>query len=236
MADMMGTANGLTPVYNVGNGHDDNFFGNNGMIVFFLFFLLCWGGGFGNGFGNNNAMAQYATQQDVVNGFNFNTLNNGIRGIQEGICSLGYDNLAQTNGVNTNIMQSAYGITNAVNTQGYQNQTAINNLGYQMQNCCCTTNRNIDSVKYENAQNTCAITTNATANTQRILDKLCQMESSAKDQQINQLQFNLQAAQLQLGNMAQTANIINAVRPFPTPAYTVSSPYGTGMPNCGCGM
>lgn len=129
-----------------------------------------------------------------VNGFNFNTLNNGIRGIQEGICSLGYDNLAQTNGVNTNIMQSAYDITNAVNTQGYQNQTAINNLGYQMQNCCCTTQRNIDSVKYENAQNTCAITTNATANTQRILDKLCQMESSAKDQQINQLQFNLQAA------------------------------------------
>ena len=62
------------------------------------------------------------------------------------------------------------------------------------------------------------------------------MESNAKDQQINQLQFNLQAAQLQLGNLSQTANIINAVRPFPTPAYQVSSPYGTGMPNCSCGM
>ena len=111
MADMMSNANGLTPVYNVGGDRDDGFFGNSGM-------------------------AQYATQQDVVNGFNFNTLNNGIRGIQEGICSLGYDNLAQTNGINTNVMQRAYGVTNAINTQGYQNQTAINNLGYEMQNCC----------------------------------------------------------------------------------------------------
>lgn len=235
MADMMGTSTGVTPVYDVNCNRDDNFFGNNGMIVFFLFFLLCWGGnGFG-GFGNN-AAAQYATQQDVVNGFNFNTLNNGIRGIQEGICSLGYDNLAQTNGVNTNIMQSAYGITNAVNTQGYQNQTAINNLGYQMQNCCCETNRNVDAVRYENAQNTCAITTNATANTQRVLDRLCQMESNAKDQRISDLQFSLQAAQLQLGTLSQTASIINAVRPFPTPAYQVSSPYGTSMPNCTCSM
>ncbi len=235
MADMMSNANGLTPVYNVGGDRDDGFFGNSGMVVFFLFFLLCWGGGFGNGFGNNG-MAQYATQQDVVNGFNFNTLNNGIRGIQEGICSLGYDNLAQTNGINTNVMQSAYGVTNAINTQGYQNQTAINNLGYEMQNCCCNTNRNIDSVRYENAQNTCAITTNATANTQRILDKLCMMESNAKDQKISQLQMSLQAAQLQLGNMSQTADIINAVRPFPNPAYVVGSPYGANTANCGCGM
>lgn len=48
MADMMSNANGLTPVYNVGGDRDDGFFGNSGMIVFFLFFLLCWGGGFVN--------------------------------------------------------------------------------------------------------------------------------------------------------------------------------------------
>ena len=131
MADLGG---GAVPTYDVCHGND-NWFGGNGMIVFFLFFLLAWGGGFGNGFGRN-AMAQYATQQDIVNGFNFNQLDNGIRGLERGVCQLGYDNLAQTNGVNTNIMQSAYGITNAVNTQGYQNQAAINQLGYQMQDCC----------------------------------------------------------------------------------------------------
>lgn len=231
MADLGG---GAVPTYDVCHGND-NWFGGNGMIVFFLFFLLAWGGGFGNGFGRNDAMAQYATQQDIVNGFNFNQLDNGIRGLERGVCQLGYDNLAQTNGVNTNIMQSAYGITNAINTQGYQNQTAINQLGYQMQNCCCENLRAADSIKFENAQNTCAITNNATANTQRILDRLCQMEANAKDEQISQLRFELQSANLQLGNLSQTANIINAVRPFPTPSYQVSSPYGTNYPNCGCG-
>lgn len=43
-------------------------------------------------------------------------------------------------------------------------------------------------------------------------------------------------AQLQIGNMSQTANIINAIRPFPNPAYVVGSPYGTNTANCGCGM
>lgn len=233
MADMC--TNGVVPTYDVCQGNDNgNWFGGNGMIVFFLFFLLAWGGGFGNGFGGNNAMGQYATQQDIVNGFNFNQLDNGIRGLERGVCQLGYDNLAQINGVNTNIMQSAFGITNAVNTQGYQNQTAINQLGYQMQDCCCGINRNIDAVRYENAQNTCAITNAMTANTQRVLDKLCQMEMDGKDSQINQLRFDLQAAQLQIGNINQTANIINAVRPFPTPSYPVSSPYGSVAPNCGC--
>lgn len=48
--------------------------------------------------------------------------------------------------------------------------------------------------------------------------------------------LNLQSAQLQIGNMSQTANIINAIRPFPNPAYVVGSPYGTNTANCGCGM
>lgn len=48
--------------------------------------------------------------------------------------------------------------------------------------------------------------------------------------------LNLQAAQLQIGNMFQTANIINAIRPFPNHAYVVGSPYGTNTANCECGM
>lgn len=61
------------------------------------------------------------------------------------------------------------------------------------------------------------------------------MEANAKDEQISQLRFELQSANLQLGNLNQTANIINAVRHFPTPSYQVSSHYATSYPNCGCG-
>ena len=75
--------------------------GGNGawwIIILLLFFT----GGFG-GFGMNRGLAAPATQQDVAAGFNFNQLDNGIRGLERGMCQLGYDNLAQANGINMNV-------------------------------------------------------------------------------------------------------------------------------------
>ena len=71
------------------------------------------------------------------------------------------------------------------------------------------------------------VVTANTANTQKILDRLCQMESNAKDNTIAQLRTDLQAAQLTLGNNAQTQALIGALKPYPQPAYVVSSPYAT---------
>ena len=62
----------------------------------------------------------------------------------------------------------------------------------QRQSCCCETNRNIDSVKYENAVNTAAINANTTAQTQKILDAIAGNRMADMQNQINQLQ--LQAA------------------------------------------
>lgn len=111
---------------------------------------------------------------------------------------------------------------------------------FAAQQCCCETNRNIDAVRYENAKNTCDIVTNANYNTrdiidsqnagfQKILDAMCQ-------DKIDSLRTELQSAQLQLGNLSQTAAIINAVRPFPQPAYITCSPYQTTSSTCGVGV
>lgn len=188
---------------------DDNGWGN-GFIWVILLLFLC-GGGFGgwNNRGNN------ATTQDVATSQMFGQIDNGIRGLAAGQANLGYENLSQAN--NTNMMM----------TGGFANLTqALAENRFAQQQCCCDTNRNIDAVRYENAQNTCAITTTDTANTQKILDKLCQMQSDAKDNTIAQLRSDLQAAQLTLGNAAQTQNIVSALMPpVPKPAYIVSSPY-----------
>lgn len=48
-----------------------------------------------------------------------------------------------------------------------------------------------------------------------------------KDNTIAQLRSDLQAAQLTLGNHAQTQSLIGALRPTPQPAYIVSSPYAS---------
>ena len=99
----------------------------------------------------------------------------------------------------------------------------LTNLGYQLQSCCCETNRNIDSLRYDNAKNTCDIIRAGNENTQRIIDAMT-------NNTIQELRDQLQAAQLALGNAAQTNTIINAVRPISQPAYITCSPYESVNP------
>lgn len=200
------------------DGDNNNCMGNGGWWIILLMLFFCSGNGFGSwgNAGAQAAMTNYATQADITNGFNFNQLQNDIRGVERGLCDTGYEN--------ARLMNSA---TNTIVGQGQRLGEAIAQVGFNAQQCCCETNRNIDNVRYEMSKNTCDITTNATANTQKILDRLCQMEANAKDNTIAQLRSDLQAAQLTLGNNAQTQALIGALKPYPQPAYVVSSPYAT---------
>ena len=186
------------------DGNNDNVFGNGGggIIILILFLLLAGGNGFG--FGNAGRGYNCATEHDIVNGFNFNQLDNGIRGLERGICDLGYSVLQQTNAINA----------------------GINQLGFQSQQCCCETNRNIDAVRYEAAQNTCAIT-NA------IHHEGEQTRALINANTMQQLRDENQAFRLQLSNQAQTASLVSTLRPFPQPAYITCSPY-TSMYGFGC--
>jgi len=165
----------------VRNTGDNNGFGCNGggIWVILLFFLLC-GGNYGWG---GNRFGNYATQQDVSMGFATQDLNNAVRGNGAAINQLGVQSMGQANNI----------------------QQAINQLGDWMQAGFANTNHNIDNLKFAMAEQTNAITANATANTQRILDKLCASETA-------QLRSDLQAAQLTLSNAAQTQTIISALK------------------------
>ena len=127
----------------------------------------------------------------------------------------------------------------------YTNQLGLCNLGAQMQECCCTTQKEILQNRYDNALQTqtlssqmaeccCNLRAEGLANTQKILDKLCENE-------ITQLRTDLQSAQLQISQLSQTNNIVNSLRPTPIPAYLTCSPYESsyygrfGFNNgCGC--
>ena len=97
-----------------------------------------------------------------------------------------------------------------------------------MQNCCCTTNRNIDAVRYENAKNTCDIINAGNANTQRIVDTINAYVMEQKDTKI--------AEQGQLLSEQRIINTINSTLqpPRPIPAYQVANPY-CGYNACACG-
>lgn len=82
----------------------------------------------------------------------------------------------------------------------YTTQLGFGNLTSNLQECCC-------SLKQE-----------MSANTQKILDKMCENE-------INSLRDALNTANLQLSQQAQSASLLNELRPFPQPAYITCSPY-----------
>lgn len=179
--------------------------GGNGawwIIILLLFFT----GGFG-GFGMNRAMAAPAAQQDVAAGFNFNQLDNGIRGLERGMCQLGYDNLAQSNGINQ-----------AINAQGNAILAAINQNGFQSQQCCC-------DLKAQMAEDTCKITTaiHGEAEATRAMITANQMQN-LRDR-LAESDRALQSANYQISQITQTNNIVSQLRPTPVPAYNVCSPY-----------
>ena len=61
---------------------DDGFSGQGGWFWIVVLFLFMFGFG-GNGFGRNN---DALTRADLCQDFNFNDLQNGVRGIQNGLC------------------------------------------------------------------------------------------------------------------------------------------------------
>jgi hypothetical protein len=154
-----------------------------------LFFLFSMGGN-GFGFGNNaqsltdaiiSTNGGYATQQSVNDSFNFSALESQNRDIIGAVNQAKYDNINVMKDIQSQLQLQLSGL--ATMEQGIVDK---------MQSCCCETNRNIDSVKYENAVNTAAINANTTAQTQKILDAIAGNRMADMQNQINQLQ--LQAA------------------------------------------
>ncbi len=240
---------GITPVYNVdGNGRNSDGWGDGGWVwVIFLFFLMAWGGGWNNGFGGfgGGAGANGAlTRADLCQDMNFQSLENATRGIQQGLCDGFYaQNSTMLNGFNglQNSLCQGFSGVSAELCNGFNNvNNNVTQARFDSQQCCCETNRNIDSVRFENAKNTCDIIQAGNANTQRIIDTLTQNT-------IQDLRDKATTYELQLSQQAQTANLVNQLRPCPIPAYLSCSPYtsydpfgrsgyGSGCGNgCGCG-
>lgn len=104
--------------------------------------------------------------------------------------------------------------------QNLANQTNIISQGF------CTTNNNIEKAMLQSQQNTAQIMQNCTANTQKVLDMLCNQETQ-------RLRAELAESRVIAQNNEQTATLIQSLRPYPVPAYTVTSPYGTSTPTTG---
>ena len=163
---------------------NNNAWGNDGswwIIILFLFCFMGWGG---NGFNNNGI-----SSEDMQNQFNFASLERQNNEIVANSRQVAYD-------LSNDIAQLGLALNTAIRDQGASlnenirdSQALIQGLGANVENCCCTTNRNIDSVRYDAALNTRDIMKNACDNTQKILDAIAGNRISDMQNQINQLQL-----------------------------------------------
>ena len=238
-------------------GRDSNGgYGNNGIFGndwAWIVILLLFGyggrgfggfGGFGGGFGGGCG-SPCATQADVRAAVDQQTL---ISKLDQQTYGLADSTYAINNTINSNFR----GVDNAICTLGYNVQSGFNSLGHQISDCCCATQRAIDSVKYENATNTCAIqntiqnTTrdvieNANANSRAILDALNANYIRTLEQENNSLRLSAsQSAQNAVLMAAMDANKAEILRrtgaECPTAAYIVQPPQPVTFPTNCCGQ
>lgn len=171
-------------------------------------------GGMGNG-GLMAAANGALTRADLCSEFNFNGLENAVRGVTQGLCDGFYAMQGAINGLGMNVMQ---GFSQAELSRAQQQAALMQqlcNLGYQQKDCCCETQRSMDRINYDAAMrgnetnrlmergfcdtnytaatNTTAIIQNAHNDTDRVLARLDAMESSRKDEKIAEQAAEIQA-------------------------------------------
>ena len=239
-----------------GNGNGNNGW-SDGSWLWFIIVIFAIFGGWGNGFGwgGNNGRDGYpcATQADVRAAVDQQTL---ISKLDQQTYGLADTFTALNNTLNSNFR----GIDNAICTLGYQNQQGFNEVSHQISDCCCATREAIQDVNYNLATQTnaiqnaiqngfCQTNYNAATNTRDIIDaqrastetivkKLCDMENNAKDERIATLTAQLNKADIANMINANGAYVVNQINPQALPAYIVPNPnccYGYQQTNaCGC--
>ena len=219
-----------------GRNGDGLFGGENGWWIILLFLFCGWGGGFGYGGERGTENVRDA----VAYGFDINNLENGVRGLEHGICDGFYD-------MNTSLLTGFGDIAmgNMQNTNAITSQLA--NMAAQQQNCCCETQRLIErglcEVNYNILTQSNATNTNIASAARDIIENNNNGVRSILDfltqDKINTLQAENQALRLTASQQAQNAFLIDQLgTKAPIPAYVVANPYTSYgayyTTGCGC--
>ena len=147
---------------------NDGFGGmGGGWFAWVLLFALFGGNGFG--FGNRNGNP--VTEADLCTSQNFNNLQNAVGRVSDNQAAIA----RQTD--------------NAICQIGYQNLQNTNTLASQIADCCCATQRAVDSVKFDMANYSAATNAAITAGTQKILDKMCADQTAALQSRVQTLEL-----------------------------------------------
>ena len=230
-----GSGYNLSDIAAVTRGNNDGMFGDgNGAWWLILLFLFAgWGGN--GGFGGNENV-----RDAVAYGFDINNLENGVRGLEHGICDGFYD-------MNSSLLTGFGNITmgNMQNTNAIMGRLC--DMSAQQAACCCDTQRLIErglcEVNYNILTQSNATNTNISNAARDIIENNNNGVRSILDfltqDKIASLQAENQALRLTASQQAQNAFLIDQLgTKAPIPAYVVANPYasyGGTYFNTGCG-
>jgi len=222
---------------NAGGNNGEGMWGDGAWWIILLF-LFAGGWGNGNGWGGGGGNARDA----VSYGFDINGLENGIRGLEHGICDGFYE-------INTSLL-TGFGNT-AMGAM--QNTNAIMNrlcdMSADQAACCCETQRLIErglcEVNYNILTQSNATNTNISNAARDIIENNNNGVRSILDfltqDKIATLQAENQALRLTASQQAQNSYLIDQLgAKAPIPAYVVANPnaiyngYGYGYGYNGC--
>ena len=163
----MDTGYSLSDIATATGRNDGYGWGDSSFMWIFALLILANGGlGFGgNRFGNP------VTEADLCNANSFSELKNDVGRLSDQVGNM------------------YTGLQNGLSNIGYTNLENFNATQRQIADCCCTTQRGIDSVKFDMANYTASINANTTAQTQKILDAICQNKIETLQGQVNELQM-----------------------------------------------
>ena len=238
----------VTPTYGgYGNGGFGGFGGDGWWIILLLLFA---GGGWGNGFGGfgGGDLYPWMNQADITtSGFQTAATNSAIASLQNSVTS-GFGD------IQTALCSGFAGVEAGANARQMADMQQNFALSQQLSQCCCDNKSAIKDVQYTIATEGCQTRATSTANTQAILDKLCQLELDgvkaqvdAKNDRIAELQSQLNMATLRESQTAQNAfisqgfanevdQLYNRLSNCPVPSTPVygRTPIFTCNNNCGC--
>lgn len=238
---------------NGNGGYGNGMFGNDFAWIIILL-LFGWGrngfGGFGGGYGTPCAtqadVRSAVDQQTLISKIDQqtygladsftalnNTLNNNFRGIDNAICTLGYQGAQHANNLSAQLADCCCGIKGEIKDVAYASAMNTNQLDRRISDCCCET----EKMNMQNRFDAQAYNCNTLQAIDKVGDRIIDYLANEKTQALRDENFALRLAASQA---QQNEALLNKLSPCPSPAYVVPNPnccYNANVTysNCGCG-
>lgn len=158
-----------------------------------------------------------------------NTLNNNFRGIDNAVCTLGYQGAQHASNLSAQLAQCCCDTRAAIKdntTQGVMNTNAIQQ---QISACCCDLEKMNMQNRFDAQGYNCSTLQAIDKLGDRIIGYLDQSEKQA-------MRDEIQAMRLAASQARQNQDLISELRPCPRPAYITCNPYAASWGGWGSGF